>query len=156
MVGVDWPSWLGRENKRYFLLLSRLMTGGHQRDRLNNPGGIGEHATFSPPPRNTPHNWQRWTGEEAVRVQHALGQPIEYEHIQFRPSAQGSVAYVEGWKALNLANEVFGFNGWSSEILSLNRDFEDISGADGGRISVGYSCMVRVRLRDGTFHDVCR
>lgn len=131
-------------------------------DHTDNPNGINEKMALSPPPLPPPPppppllspKRPHWTEEEEVRIQKALCQPIEYEHIQFRPSAQGSVAYVEGWKVLNLANEVFGFNGWSSEILSLTRDFEDVSGADGGRISVGYSCMVRIRLRDGTFHDV--
>lgn len=52
------------------------------------------------------------------------------------------LSYVEGWKGalrsaylkrhrlpcppllvINLANEVFGFNGWSSQIMSLNTDF---------------------------------
>lgn len=28
--------------------------------------------------------------------------------------------------AINLANEVFGFNGWSSQIISLNTDFVSI------------------------------
>lgn len=35
----------------------------------------------------------------------------------------GNVAYLEGWKAFNLANQVFGFNGWSSEIHSFTTDF---------------------------------
>lgn len=33
------------------------------------------------------------------------------------------LTYVEGWKAINLANEVFGFNGWSSSITNMNVDF---------------------------------
>lgn len=33
------------------------------------------------------------------------------------------LTYVEGWKAINLANEVFGFHGWSSSITSLTVDF---------------------------------
>lgn len=92
-----------------------------------------------------------FTTEEAARIQSVLDTPIENEYIQFRPSAQGSVAYVEGWKALSLANEVFGFNGWSSEILSLTVDFVD---QVDGKFSIGVSCMVRIYLRDGTFHEV--
>lgn len=33
------------------------------------------------------------------------------------------LTYVEGWKAINLANEVFGFHGWSSSITTLTVDF---------------------------------
>lgn len=93
----------------------------------------------------------QFTHEQSERIQRELDKPVEIEHIQFRPSPQGSVAYVEGWKALSLANEVFGFNGWSSEVLSLSTDFVDV---EDGRISIGVSCLVRVHLRDGTFHDV--
>lgn len=91
-----------------------------------------------------------FAADEARSIQGQLDQLIEADQIQFRPSAQGSVAYVEGWKVLSLANEVFGFNGWSSEILHLGIDFVD---SQDGRISLGISCLVRVHLRDGTFHD---
>lgn len=96
--------------------------------------------------------WREFTKEEQERIQNHLDRPLEAEHIQFRPAAQGSVAYIEGWKVLSIANEVFGFNGWSSEILSLSCDFVDVG--EGGKISLGISCMVRIRLRDGTYHDV--
>lgn len=95
--------------------------------------------------------YRPFNDDEQIRIQNTLDQSIEPEYIQFRPSPQGSVAYVEGWKALSLANETFGFNGWSSEILHLNPDFVDIS--SDGRVSLGISCMVRIHLRDGTFHD---
>ena len=91
-----------------------------------------------------------FTSDEVKDIQKKLDASIDADSIQFRPSAQGSVAYVEGWRALSLANEVFGFNGWSSEILSLSVDFCD---NEGGRISLGISCMVRIHLKDGTFHD---
>lgn len=97
------------------------------------------------------HHQNQFTEEERKRIQTVLDTSIDHESIQFRPSAQGHVAYVEGWKALSLANEVFGFSGWSSEILSLTPDFQEVT-VD-GRISIGISCMVRVSLKDGTFHD---
>jgi hypothetical protein len=33
------------------------------------------------------------------------------------------LTYAEGWKIINLANEVFGFNGWSSSIINLTVDY---------------------------------
>lgn len=30
------------------------------------------------------------------------------------------LAYVEGWKLVNLANETFGFNGWSHSVTHQN------------------------------------
>lgn len=101
--------------------------------------------------KTTPRKLTPFTAEECEKIQNQLDRPIDNSDIQFRPAAQGTVAYLEGWKALNLANEVFGFNGWCSEILSLTTDFVDIVE---GKVSLGVSCMLRVHLKDGTFHDV--
>jgi recombination DNA repair RAD52 pathway protein len=35
----------------------------------------------------------------------------------------GSFVYVESWKAIEIANAVFGFDGWSSEIINISPDF---------------------------------
>ncbi|ORX95522.1 Rad52/22 double-strand break repair protein [Basidiobolus meristosporus CBS 931.73] len=74
------------------------------------------------------------------------------EHISNRAAYGGAkVAYLEGWKSINLANEMFGFNGWSSKIVDYTIDFLDI--ANTGRVSLGMSCIMRVILKDGTFHE---
>ena len=54
-------------------------------------------------------------------------------------------------KVINLANEVFGFNGWSSAIQNIQIDFVDEN--QSGKISLGLSVIVRVTLKDGTFHE---
>lgn len=61
------------------------------------------------------------------------------------------MSYIEGWKALNLANEIFGFNGWSSELVNIQVDFLDSLGS--GRVSLGLSVVVRITIRDGTYHE---
>lgn len=72
--------------------------------------------------------------------------------MSFRPGGGGqNVSYIEGWKALNLANEIFGFNGWSSEVVNIQVDFLDSLGS--GRVSLGLSVVVRITIRDGTFHE---
>lgn len=123
-----------------------MLDSGKSNSRAHPASGTPTYA-HSPTTHKTFHPF---TPEETSTIQHHLDQPIEADQIQFRPSAQGSVAYVEGWKALSLANEVFGFNGWSSEILYWGVDFVD---CEDGRVSLGISCMVRIHLRDGTFHD---
>lgn len=35
----------------------------------------------------------------------------------------GKLTYIEGWRVMNLANEVFGFNGWSTAVKDLSIDF---------------------------------
>jgi DNA repair and recombination protein RAD52 len=55
-------------------------------------------------------------------------------------------------KAINLANQVFGFNGWSSSIQNVQIDFVD-ENPQNGKITLGLSTIVRVTIRDGTFHE---
>ena len=35
------------------------------------------------------------------------------------------MAYIEGWRAISLANEIFGFNGWSHSVTQQTIDFVD-------------------------------
>jgi DNA repair and recombination protein RAD52 len=43
-----------------------------------------------------------------------------------RPAAMGQqVAYIEGWRLVDLANNIFGFNGWAHSVTSTNIDFID-------------------------------
>lgn len=102
-----------------------------------------------PPHRPTP---VPYTPEEQQSIQEKLDKVLGPEYVSTRPGGSGqSVAYIEGWKVLNLANEIFGFNGWSSELVSVNVDFVDTLGS--GRVSLGLSVVVRITLRDGTFHE---
>jgi recombination DNA repair RAD52 pathway protein len=34
-----------------------------------------------------------------------------------------SFTYVESWKAIELANQIFGFNGWSSAVVDITPDY---------------------------------
>lgn len=92
-----------------------------------------------------------WSGPEAHSVQTRLNKHLGPEFLSYRPAPGGArVAYIEGWKAINLANDTFGFNGWSTEIKNLSVDYCDELG---GRFSVGVTCTVRVTLKDGSFHE---
>lgn len=90
---------------------------------------------------------------QIARLQQKLAQRLGPEYIATRPGASGSgkVPYLEGFKAIDLANEVFGFNGWSSSIVRLDIDFMDEM--ETRRFNVGVSAIVRITLRDGTFHE---
>ncbi|KAK9320642.1 hypothetical protein V1517DRAFT_340570 [Lipomyces orientalis] len=93
-----------------------------------------------------------WTDGEVAVLKTMLDRQLGPEYISSRPSPGGGTAYyLEGWKAINLANEVFGFNGWSSEIKSIHEDYVDVK--ETGKIDVGMSVVVRVTLKDGTFHE---
>nr|WJN25033.1 DNA repair and recombination protein [Pseudozyma flocculosa] len=97
------------------------------------------------------------TQDSASRIatlQAKLNQRLGPEYLSQRPGPGGGkkLTYIEGWKLVDLANEVFGFNGWSTTIVRLDVDFLDCS-PDGTRYNAGVSCVVRVTLRDGAFHE---
>ena len=75
------------------------------------------------------------------------------EYISTRPGAGGGkVHYLAAEKVINLANEVLGFNGWSSSVQNVQIDFVD-ENTTNGKITLGLSTIVRVTLRDGTYHE---
>jgi DNA repair and recombination protein RAD52 len=94
------------------------------------------------------------TTKKIASLQAKLNQKLGPEYISQRPSPGGGpkLTYVEGWKVINLANKVFGFNGWSSSIISLTIDFADYS-EEMRRYCVGVTVLIRVTLRDGVFHE---
>ena len=57
-------------------------------------------------------------------LQNRLDKQLGPEYISSRPGAGGAkVHYIAAEKVINLANEVFGFNGWSSELREQKVDF---------------------------------
>jgi recombination DNA repair RAD52 pathway protein len=65
-----------------------------------------------------------FTREEKEAIQRCLSLHLGPEYITYRPAPTGGkVAYIEGWRALELANETFGFSGWSSSVQDMAVDF---------------------------------
>ncbi|KAJ9120757.1 hypothetical protein QFC22_002688 [Naganishia vaughanmartiniae] len=110
--------------------------------------GFGNGGGFT-----APMLMSEYTAGQIATLQSRLSKKLGPEYITKRPGPGGGpkLSYVEGWKVINLANEVFGFNGWSSQIMSLNTDF--IDEPTQGRYNVGISAIIRIILRDGTFHE---
>ncbi|KAI9727116.1 MAG: DNA repair protein rad52 [Chrysothrix sp. TS-e1954] len=99
----------------------------------------------------TPHV-NEFTAKEIVVLQNRLDKQLGPEYISSRPGAGGAkVHYIAADKVINLANEVFGFNGWSSELREQKVDFCDLY--ENSKVSLGVSTVVRVSLKDGTFHE---
>ncbi|XP_071810141.1 uncharacterized protein [Asterias amurensis] len=89
--------------------------------------------------------------EEHAAIQGALRQRLGPEFISQRSGAGGQkLAYIEGWRLISLANEMFGFNGWSHSVTHQNIDFVDQAGS---KYFVGVSAFVKVQLKDGVFHE---
>uniref|UniRef100_A0A3B5BBB8 DNA repair protein RAD52 homolog n=1 Tax=Stegastes partitus TaxID=144197 RepID=A0A3B5BBB8_9TELE len=97
-----------------------------------------------------PHT-QSKTSEEYQAVHNALRQKLGPEYISTRVAGGGQrVCYIEGHRVISLANEMFGYNGWSHSISQQNVDFVDLIN---GRFYVGVSAFVKVQLKDGAFHE---
>jgi hypothetical protein len=65
-----------------------------------------------------------YTASEIATLQSRLDRQLGPEYISARPGAGGQkVHYLSADKCINLANEVFGFNGWSSSIQKIDIDF---------------------------------
>lgn len=93
----------------------------------------------------------QFTGEEQTAIQNVLRQKLGPSFISQRAGAGGQrIAYVEGWRLISLANEIFGFNGWSHSVTNQTIDFVDHYN---GRYYVGVSAKVQVQLKDGVFHE---
>ncbi|KAK5465376.1 DNA repair protein rad52 [Exophiala xenobiotica] len=94
-----------------------------------------------------------YTAQEIATLQNRLDKQLGPEYISNRPGPGGQkVHYLSADKLINLANEVFGFNGWSSSIQNIQIDFVD-ENPQTGKISLGLSVIVRVTLKDGTHHE---
>ncbi|KAJ6246900.1 DNA repair and recombination protein rad52 [Anaeramoeba flamelloides] len=92
-----------------------------------------------------------FTEKEYTGIQKQLSQPIAKEHISRRPGGGGTFDYVSAWVVIDLANRVFGFNGWSSQILSVNQDH--FGQTRDGKFEVAVSACVRVTLKDGAYRE---
>lgn len=85
------------------------------------------------------------------RISKKLGKNLSPDYLSVRSGfGNTQLTYVEGWLIISLANKIFGFDGWSSEMKSFTEEYLD--NID-GRISVGYSCCVRVTLKNGIYKE---
>lgn len=92
-----------------------------------------------------------FTAQEIATLQSRLEKQLGPEYISTRAGAGGiTVHYLAAEKVINLANEVFGFNGWSSEVRNVHIDYVE---EKEGKVSMNCSVIVRVTLKDGTYHE---
>ncbi|KAI0300150.1 Rad52/22 double-strand break repair protein, partial [Multifurca ochricompacta] len=93
------------------------------------------------------------TSETSI-IQAKLNRRLGPEYVSQRPAPGGGpkLTYVEGWKIIGLANEVFGYNGWCSTVTKIETDFIDID-PESRKCSVGVTAVVKITLKDGTYHE---
>ena len=95
------------------------------------------------PDQGTTFGEGAYAPDEQQRIQELLDTRLGREHLATRAGPGGSkLTYVEGNVAIDLANEVFSFNGWSSQIMSLTQEICEKD--SGGQWCVGVSAIMRI------------
>ncbi|KAH0512519.1 DNA repair protein RAD52-like protein [Microtus ochrogaster] len=114
-------------------------------------GGCENHSPFAGGKSVLCFGQSQYTAEEYQAIQRALRQRLGPEYISSRMAGGGQkVCYIEGHRVINLANEMFGYNGWAHSITQQNVDFVDLNN---GKFYVGVCAFVRVQLKDGSYHE---
>lgn len=92
------------------------------------------------------------TFTDAMKVE--LAKPLDRKHV--KPPAPGKHGeYIEGWRVIDEANRIFGFDGWTRETIHLeetNRELLTLKGNNGDyqQWRVGYIAKVRIVAGDVT------
>lgn len=119
---------------------------------------IPPHAAAAPPAFTPVHEVvlpfgsRPFSGQQEARMAEELRQDTTPLDVRSRPGPGGKkLTYMPGWKSVDAANRIFGFNGWSSQVMSLRINF--CRETSSKRWNVCVSCTVRVTLKDGSFHE---
>lgn len=80
-----------------------------------------------------------------------LLKPLNASRVAQRNQAGISLSYLEAWDVKAHLIRIFGFGGWSADVLSAELAFEDKD--EKGRWSVGYRVVMRLRLHTDEFAE---
>lgn len=72
-----------------------------------------------------------------------LSKKLDPQHVKTAKGVNGS--FIEGWHAIDEANRIFGFNGWSYEINSLTQACSPTTNQNGNHV-VAYICQLQVTV----------
>lgn len=85
-----------------------------------------------------------------------LAAPLSRANVKTRQQGGRGVSYIEGWRVIDEANRIFGFDGWTSETVDIKCVSEkprEIGTAKAPGFGVSYTARVRVTvgnvIRDG-------
>lgn len=118
--------------QRKFHSIAELLTGtrltfSRPGDQYRGPNGIADN-----PFEEQPRRIREYTAQEIATLQARLDKQLGPEYISARPGPGGQrMHYISTEKCISLANEIFGFNGWSSSIRSVQIDFVSLAETSG-------------------------
>lgn len=85
------------------------------------------------------------------KIAEQLDKSLGPEYLSVRTGfGSTKLTYVEGWLIISLANKIFGFDGWSSEIKNITEEYCEIVDQ---KINVAYTCTCRVTLKNGVYKE---
>ncbi|KAL6805779.1 hypothetical protein J3E68DRAFT_422021 [Trichoderma sp. SZMC 28012] len=145
--------WISNENAEQNSILNQIVSGAYGAPVRVGPCPGDQHQEWPNPFEEAKPRISGWSAKEIATIASRLDKQLGPEYISSRAGPGGSrVHYLTAEKVIGLANEVFGFNGWSSSIQNIQVDFAD-ENPTSQRVSIGLSVIVRVTLRDGTYHE---
>lgn len=102
--------------------------------------------------RARPFGAGEFSEDQVQKAQALLARRLGKQDLSTRSGPGGiRLTYIESHKAIELANEIFDFNGWSCAIVSMTEDY--IEQDSQKRWSCGVCAIVQVSLKDGTSHE---
>ena len=72
----------------------------------------------------------------------ALAGKLRARHVKTRIAGGKTLSYIEGWRAIDEANRIFGFDGWDRETLESKCIWQS---ASRGAATCAYTAKVRIR-----------
>ncbi|CAM9229155.1 unnamed protein product [Phaeothamnion confervicola] len=110
---------------------------------MASPGGAADGAFAS----------RALSEDEQRRIQETLEQGLQGDQIRSRLGPGGKkVDYVMAGEQIAMANNIFGFNGWSCRVTQLQTDVHRFDQGS-SMYKIGVSAVVRVTLKDGSYHE---
>lgn len=90
--------------------------------------------------------------EEHQKVAQLLSEPLTRDDVQTRPGpSRLPLTYISGFKAIDKANKVFGFDGWSSQIMGFDMIYNKENSQ--GKHTCCFTVRLRVTLKNGAFRE---
>jgi DNA repair and recombination protein RAD52 len=74
-------------------------------------------------------------------IKNKLLEPLEKSHISYRQQGENTLSYIQTWFAIQTANEVFGYGGWSREIKEVKVVWSGIVETSHKRKRYDVSCI---------------
>ena len=84
-----------------------------------------------------------------------LSGPLSTAHVKSRQGGRDKLRYVEAWHCIDVMNKVFGFAGWSSQIVRLEKIGETHLDGEGknARYNITYLAEVLVEVSGAAYRD---